>query len=97
LLAEDVADVPPSLLDESAKQWARESRFMPKASELRELARKIQSDRIAGTDIAGRQLQDHCDLLNSYQWVRAKGIRYVVKRGEDGRRFVDTALHDWAA
>ena len=97
LLAEDVADVPPPLLDESAKQWARESRFMPKASELRDLARKIQSDRIAGTDIAGRQLQEHCDMLNAMGWVRSKGLKYVVKRGEDGKRVVDTIQHSWAA
>jgi hypothetical protein len=91
LLAEDVSDVPPPLLDEAAKLWARESRFMPKAAELRDLARKIQADRLAGTDVAGQQLQDHCHMLNAMRWVQAKGIRYVVKRGEDGRRYVDTA------
>lgn len=88
LLAEDVADVPPPLLDEAAKRWAREQRFMPRASELREMARKVQSDRIQGTDAAGQQLQAHCDSLNSLRWVQAKGIRYVVGRDAEGRRMV---------
>lgn len=90
LLSEDCADIPAQLLDPAAKQWARESKFMPKASELRELARKIQSDRLKGTDFAGQQLQEHCDKLNAYSWVAAKGIRYVVSRDQEGRRVIDT-------
>lgn len=88
LLAEDVADVPAQLLDPAARKWAQTSKFMPKASELRELARSIQSDRIKGTDYAGDQLQEHCDKLNALKWVQAKGIRYVVGRDADGERMV---------
>lgn len=90
LLAEDCADIPAQLLDPAAKQWARESKFMPKASELRELSRQIQKDRLAGSDVAGQQLQDHCDKLNAYSWVQQKGIRYVVARDQEGRRMIDT-------
>lgn len=88
LLAEDCADIPAQLLDAAAKQWARESKFMPKASELRELARQAQADRIKGSDFALQQLEEHCALLNSYSWVRAKGIRYTVGRDPEGRRMV---------
>lgn len=88
LLAEDVADIPPPLLDEAARRWARESKFMPRASELRALARTIQSDRVKGTDFALQQLEEHCALLNSYKWVQAKGIRYTVGKDHEGRRMV---------
>jgi hypothetical protein len=91
LLAEDVADIPPPLLDEAARRWAREQRFMPRASELREMARKVQSDRLQGTDAAGQQLQSHCDSLNSLRWVQNKGIRYVVGRDSDGQRMITEA------
>lgn len=88
LLAEDVSDVPPPLLDEAARRWARESKFMPRASELRDTARKVQSERMQGTDAAGQQLQDHCDRLNSLSWVRSKGIRYGLGRDSDGKRMI---------
>ena len=65
LLSQDVADIPPPLLDAAAKHWVRESKFMPRASELRELARNLQSVSVIGSDIAGRQLQEHCDRLNA--------------------------------
>lgn len=73
LLAEDVADVPAPLLDAAAKRWARESKFMPRASELLEMSRAIQSDETRGTDAAGQQLQAHCDRLNAmkldWNWI----------------------------
>lgn len=73
LLAEDVADVPPPLLDAAAKRWARESKFMPRASELLELSRAIQADGMRGTDAAGQMLQDHCARLNAmkidWHWI----------------------------
>lgn len=65
LLAEDVADIPPRYLDAAAKRWAQESRFMPRASELIEMARQIGKQDVAGSDLALQQLQDHCDRLNA--------------------------------
>lgn len=65
LLAQDVADVPPKYLDAAAKRWVRESRFMPRASELIELSRQIAKQDVAGSDAALQQLQDHCDRLNA--------------------------------
>lgn len=64
LLAEDVSDIPPHLLETAAKRWVREQRFMPKASELIALARGELSGEVKGTDAGLRQLQSHCDDLN---------------------------------
>lgn len=41
LLSEDVADVPANYLEAAARKWVRESKFMPKASELIEMARSL--------------------------------------------------------
>lgn len=81
LLAEDVADVPPPLLDAAARRWAQESKFMPRAAELRDMARLIQRDRTAGSDAAGQRLQAHCDELNA------------MNGGRDGWRVVGKAPH----
>lgn len=63
LLSEDVADVPPHLLEDAAKRWVRDNRFMPKASELIALAKGRLSSDIKGTDFGVQQLQAHCDRL----------------------------------
>lgn len=89
LLAEDVADVPAPLLDEAAKRWARESKFMPKAAELRDLARKVQAESVAGRDAGRAQLQAHCDRLNvlndgrdGWHVVGKVPNRMIAKRNE---------------
>lgn len=41
LLAKDVADIPTSLLESAIKEWTRTKAFMPKASELRNLAQTL--------------------------------------------------------
>lgn len=41
LLAIDVADVPPDYLEMAVRKWSRESKFMPKASELIALAQQF--------------------------------------------------------
>lgn len=79
LLSQDVRDVPPKYLDAAAKKWARESRFMPKASELLDLSRKLAKDDVAGSDAAGAQLQAHCDRLNG------------LNNGRDGWRVIGKA------
>lgn len=38
LLANDLADIPAEYLDRAIRQWARENKFMPRASELAEIA-----------------------------------------------------------
>ncbi len=48
LLAEDLADAPPALLEDAVREWARASRFMPTAAELVTLMR-------AALDAADRQ------------------------------------------
>lgn len=92
LLGEDCADMPPPLLDAAAKRWARESKFMPRASELREMARVIQGEAVRGTDIGEQQLIDHCAKLNAMGWVRQSRAPFIVsERTLDGKviRFVD--------
>lgn len=82
-LAEDVSDIPPPLLEKACRAWARDSRFMPKASELIALAEKIASEEIRGTDAAGQQLQDHCDRLNAM-----KGDKHWFVAGQKPARYV---------
>jgi hypothetical protein len=41
LLCRDLADVPPRYLEQAIRKWVRESHFMPKASELIELAQSF--------------------------------------------------------
>lgn len=86
LLTEDVADVPPHLLEAAAKRWVRENRFMPKASELVALARGTLSGEVIGTDAGLRQLQAHCERLNAFSWVQTSGDPYVVTGDAPNRK-----------
>jgi hypothetical protein len=92
LLGEDLADVPAPLLDEAARSWTRNERFMPRASELRSLCRKLQAEAIQGTDLGGMQLQDHCDRLNAM-----KGDKHWFVDGQAPNRFVNNRSRDMAA
>ena len=94
LLAEDCADMPPPLLDSAARRWARESKFMPKASELREAALAVQADAVRGSDVGTEQLRAHCDKLNAMSWVRQSRRPFIIsQRQVDDKiiRFVDRA------
>lgn len=90
LLAEDVADIPPRYLDAAAKCWVRDSKFMPRASELIELSRQLAKQDMAGSDAAGDQLQAHCDRLNAMNngrdgWhVVGKSPNRTVAKARDG-------------
>jgi hypothetical protein len=94
LLAQDVADVPPHLLQQAIGEWVRTKRFLPRASELIELAQLAQRGNERGTDSAVANLQAHCDKLNAMSWVRQSGKPYMIsERHVDGQlvRFVDRA------
>ncbi|OYW14916.1 MAG: hypothetical protein B7Z46_01705 [Hydrogenophilales bacterium 12-64-6] len=65
LLTEDLADVPISLLEAAASRWATTKPFLPRASEMIELAREIAASMTSGTQAAADQLQAHCDRLNA--------------------------------
>lgn len=89
LLCEDVSDIPPHLLEIAAKRWVMESRFMPKACELIDLARSALSLETKGTDASLQQLQACCDRLNHissgrYGWhvVGEAPNRTIAKRNE---------------
>lgn len=86
LLCEDVADMPPTLLDQAARQWARENRWMPKASELRDLARAIRSSEARGSDFALEQLQAHCDKLNEGEMRMGSSRRWKVTGDASSRQ-----------
>lgn len=85
LLGEDCADIHPALLDEAAHLWARENRWMPRASELRDLANSIRAQRRQAASAIDGRLQAHCNMLNEYGWVRTSGDPYVVA-GEPGKQ-----------
>lgn len=78
----DVADLPPHLLQRAIEAHVRESRFMPKASELIARAKSY----VDKADDA--RLQQHCDELNRLGWVRASGIEWFVNRSGE-KAFVD--------
>lgn len=82
LLAEDLADVPASILEVAAQRWAATRPFLPKAAEIIALSREIQAASVAGTDAALSRLQEHCDRLNA-----AGGAMYwyVAGRAPDRR------------
>jgi hypothetical protein len=79
LLSEDLHDVPPHLLEDAAKRWVRDNKFMPRASELVELARGQMKAATQGTDYALNQLEAHCERLNA------------MSGGRDGWRVVGQA------
>lgn len=89
LLCEDVADIPPHLLEAAARRWVIDSKFMPRASELIALARGQLSGEIKGSENGVRQLQAHCDRLNAknngrdgWHVVGDKPFRTIAKAGE---------------
>jgi hypothetical protein len=38
-----------------------------------------------------RSVDDHCEFLNSFHWVRSSGKPYFVSMLEDGTRYVNRA------
>jgi hypothetical protein len=84
LLSEDVADVPPHLLEIAARQWATSKPFMPKASELIGLARSSMPTLDANAGLC--RLEEHCARLNQLScWP---GQKWVVA-GEYPNRTVE--------
>lgn len=90
LLGEDCADIPPPLLDRAAKEWAREQRFMPRASELRALCRKYRQETAVTTDLGLRRLEEHCSDLNQRE-AKMGGTRKWVIVGHPGERKITVA------
>lgn len=78
LLSEDLADVPPSLLEQAAQRWALTKPFLPKACELIELAKQC------GTSAGQIDLQDYCNRMNA-----SGGPLYYYVAGEAPHRRVE--------
>jgi hypothetical protein len=74
LLAVDVTDIPPALLGRAIEEWARKSRFMPKAAELIELAQSYIAKPKGGTP----DLQALADRGNARREGR-RDIEWVVE------------------
>jgi hypothetical protein len=81
LLAADVADMPAHILRDVARQWARESNFMPKAAELvaRCRARTMRDD---GKDDSDRDSRENArrlaELYNERLAANGKRFRWVA-------------------
>lgn len=94
LLARDLADVPPHFLERAIRDWVPRSHFMPKASELVELARKFQDEAGGKRDPASvDRLHKLAASLNSSRFAAGYGWHYSVKVGEDGLHFLDRTDH----
>lgn len=88
LLCRDLADVPVDALEWAADEWAKESAFLPKASELRSIARRYAA--VDGKPIP-TELGAYCDYLNrrfSHRWY------FIVEEGE--RRCLNHEPIDYA-
>lgn len=72
LLASDVADIPPHILEQAVDRWVRASRFMPKASELVDLARSIL---VEEGQVQPKSLQERVDEANVA--LRAQGKFHI--------------------
>lgn len=82
LLAQDVADVPPALLERAATRHARQSEYMPKAVDLINLARQIdEEDRgaIRPATVDNKTfLQELADRYNANQWPGSDRAEWFV-------------------
>lgn len=100
LLAIDVADVEPIILDQAARQWAKNSPFLPKASDLRALAEKIvkrqTDDRRATTQ--GENPYDRANEKlrvggSSHRWVNGSLMSITEpRRQRDGAERPDPRI-----
>lgn len=89
LLARDVADIPANYLAMAIEMWVKSSRFMPKASDLAEMAKGAA----AGGSIAGKvgaaQIEEMATKLNAQRFTREQGWHYFVATGADGKARLD--------
>lgn len=91
MLAQDLADIPPDLLERAARDHARQSNFMPKAAELIELAQGY----VNGAASNSMGLQEQCDVLNAMRWVRARNVRYEIRTHPSGTKIIEPIPHHW--
>jgi len=89
LLASDVHDIPISLLDMAAREWVRTKSFMPKASELRNLAgdaRRKAEDPDDRAAVGRRVAESYNERLAAEP--TDKGIRWVYDEKSDTMKLV---------
>lgn len=86
LLASDLADVPPTCLAKAVEKWARESHFMPRASELIALAQSFMPKRDPGSV---DRLHALAASLNASKFAAAYGWHYRVAINGEGMAYLD--------
>lgn len=89
LLASDVADVPADLLKMATNEWVRTKAFMPKASELRNLAGEVRRKGEDPNDraVIGRRVADNYNQRLASQETDP-GIRWVYDEKADQLKLV---------
>ncbi len=92
LLASDLAHIPTDYLERAAKDWALKSPYMPKASELIELAQSYVSRATNADDGYGSQAyldrRNHSMERNDCEWFYdAGGNMQLRKRGGENKPF----------
>lgn len=96
LLASDVAHIPTDYLDRAAKDWALKSPYMPKASELIELAQSYVNRATNADEGYGSQAyldrRNHSMERNDCEWFYDAGGNMQL-RLRDGYKFVPTDTH----
>lgn len=91
LLASDVAGIHPRLLDAVAQEWVRTKAFMPKASELHNMAAAMRQ--AAGSRDEGERVEIGRRVAANYNArlageARDKGIRWIYDAKADSLRLV---------
>lgn len=89
LLASDVAHIPPEFLDRASRDWAAKSPYMPKASELIELAQTYVKPDPALANVAA-----YVASLNSTR-TRQDVEWFADAQGLPRLRFVKTDFDNW--
>lgn len=91
LLEQDLADLPPQILETAIRAHVANSPYMPKASDLIARCKDLLHNETRKT--GNQAIDDYCARLNSMVWVQASGKPYRVstRQGADGQpiRFID--------
>lgn len=84
MLAADLADVPPALLERAATRHARQSEFMPKAAELITIARQIDAEEVGRQQAKAPPVdnvtftQELADRYNANRWPGSDRTEWFV-------------------
>jgi len=85
-LMNDLADLPPAVLERAARHWVRQSAFLPKASDLLQLARNFanaeRGNALQRLDVAGQRnarMAEEPGARRDLRWIDdGHGLRLVA-------------------